>query len=284
MRSSAPFPRGCTRTTPGACRNVGWVPVHPCCSGGETPPSRRGGGCKQRKSSRLCTGRELPLSLPSQGRLGEVFFPDLVSLCHYLGRRRAGSSRLATPFGRGGQAQSCCPPGQLGPSTGTLPAWLLCSVQGYKADPCPGEPASFTPALGSVLAGLRDSAAAGWTHSQGQSAFYTQLLPADFTCTDTRGQTGSVPRSVLELNLKALSHCSAGAEPGSAQPGDPAAGFPVRAQLLPLDSPQPQRGPGSAGPRHPPSSSLPALDAATGHRVIGDGHNPSAAASLPKPE
>lgn len=130
-----------------------------------------------------------------------------------------------------------------------LQAWFFISVQGYKADPCPGEPASFTPALGSVLAGLRGSAAAGWTHghSQGQFAFYTQLLPTDFTCTDTRGQTGSVPRPVLELNLKALSHCSAGAEPGSAQPGDPAAGFPVRAQLLPLDSPQLQRGPGSAG-------------------------------------
>lgn len=123
-----------------------------------------------------------------------------------------------------------------------------------------------------------------WTHSQGQFAFYTQLLPTDLTCTDTRGQTGSVPWSLLELNLKALSHCSAGAEPGSTQPGDPAAGFPVRAQLLPLDSPQLQRGPGSAW-RNPPSSSssLPALDAATGHRVIGDEHNPSAA-SLPSPE
>lgn len=94
-----------------------------------------------------------------------------------------------------------------------------------------------------------------WTHSQGQFAFYTQLLPTDFTCPGTRGQTGSVPCSVLELNLKALSHGSAGAEPGSTQPGDPAAGLPVRAQLLPLDSPQLQRGLGSSlpgGTRPPP--------------------------------
>lgn len=128
MRSSAPFPRGCTRTTPGACRNVGWSPVPPCCSGGETPPSRRGGGCKQPKSSSAPAlhreGAASHLTRPALDRKkGEVFFPDLVSLCHYLGWRRSGSSHLASPFGREGQAQPCCLTGAAAPQDRLVPTW-----------------------------------------------------------------------------------------------------------------------------------------------------------------
>lgn len=125
-----------------------------------------------------------------------------------------------------------------------------------QADPCPGEPCQLHPGTGQLLSWAQGLWSSRIDTQPGQFAFHSQLLPTDFTCTDTRGQTGSVLWSLLKLNLKALSHCSAGAEPDSTQPGDPATGLPVRAQLLPLDSPQLQQGPGSSLPgatRPPPS-------------------------------
>uniref|UniRef100_A0A672UZ89 UBX domain-containing protein 11 n=1 Tax=Strigops habroptila TaxID=2489341 RepID=A0A672UZ89_STRHB len=73
-------------------------------------------------------------------------------------------------------------------------------------------------------------------------------------------ECGLTPNACLLLQRRDPHHRSkVGTEPGSAQPGDPAAGFPVREQLLPLDSPQLRRGPGSQPQRAAsPAPSLPA--------------------------
>lgn len=134
MRSSAPFPRGCTRTTPGACRNVGWSPVPPCCCGGEsqTPPNRRGQGCRQGKSSS-------PRALHREGaanhchptcpgwEIGRGFLSRFSFSVPLPGMEKSSEQ----PFGRSLWQRGpgpvllphsgCCSPRQVGPNTGTLP-------------------------------------------------------------------------------------------------------------------------------------------------------------------
>lgn len=214
------------------------------------------------------------------GKKGEVFFPDSVSLCHYLGWRRAGSSHLATPAGRGGQARSCCLTVAAAPRDSWVPAQGHFHQLTWAPHLCAGLPGSL-PASAQHRAAAQQcsgTGAAGWTHSQGQFAFCTQQLPTDLTCSDSRGQTGSVPRPLLELNLKALSHCSAGAEPGSAQ----------TCSWVSCTCTAPSLGqpPAAAAPSpaclEVPALLLPLLDAATGHRVIGDSIIPPC--SLPNPE
>lgn len=195
MRSSAPFPRGCTRTAPGACRNVGWSPGPRCCSAGETPPSSRAGGCSQPRSCSAPGGSRLS---PFPGwENGEVFFPDSISPCWRW--RRAGWEQ---PFGRSlwqrGQASPAAPRWLLVPSTGTFPAAhpgsgpgssSLCRLPGLS----PAQELPASPQHGQC---------SGMDTARAVCILHAAAAPCRSHLHDSRGRTGSVPRAVLEPNLE----------------------------------------------------------------------------------